>query len=543
MSIYTDKEFDLFADKYKELEKALVKTEDVKLEPTRKEINEVTNLVLEFVRRKKRKIYGGTALNKVIAAKNKDDAFYDETTIPDIDFYSPDPIADVYELCNIFYDHGHKIVQGKPAQHGETYKIFVNYTSAADISYVPNNIYRKMPYIEIDGIQYTHPHFITIDIYRTFTDPLLSGTFRWEKNFARFKLLQKHYPFNKAVAPLPTLTNKVTDSTQRATVTKMLNTVFQFLQNNEEVVLFGSYAYNCFLNESKIMQSGNRQKSGKYKIIDVDPLCFISMKYAEHALDLIATLKHVYPDNASDFNIVEYYPFWQFLGYSAYINYKDVPLAYIVHYGKRCIPIKRIEPALLFKDGKVATAPNPTVVPINSRNTRNTRSLEQEQQKKDQNGNFVQIASFDLSLLYTLFMTFKMKVTEDKNQYQFYNIMFSHLVELKHYYFERTKKDMLDDTLFQEFVIDCVGHTIHPKREQMLNQNKKGKSRSAYFHYDPAKQRKDRGDSMYRFANSSGNVIQKSRNFKIIKFSDNQLPIPDDDEEQEQEPDDEQGEK
>ena len=38
--------------------------------------------------------------NKTIVKKNPKDAFYKEDELPDIDFYSPDPLRDVVDLSN-----------------------------------------------------------------------------------------------------------------------------------------------------------------------------------------------------------------------------------------------------------------------------------------------------------------------------------------------------------------------------------------------------------------------------------------------------------
>ena len=54
-------------------DKIIAKTKNVKdkiLEPTMDEKNEIYKIVMDFVKRKKRKIYGGFALNKLLISKN-----------------------------------------------------------------------------------------------------------------------------------------------------------------------------------------------------------------------------------------------------------------------------------------------------------------------------------------------------------------------------------------------------------------------------------------------------------------------------------------
>ena len=65
---------------------------------------------------------------------------------------------------------------------GKIEEIFVNFAMYCDITYVPNNIYHRIPFVEIDEIYYVHPSFTTIDMYRIMSEPFFSN-FRWEKNF------------------------------------------------------------------------------------------------------------------------------------------------------------------------------------------------------------------------------------------------------------------------------------------------------------------------------------------------------------------------
>jgi hypothetical protein len=91
--------------------------------PTMDEIKQITQTVYEFIKNNKRKVYGGYALNLYIKDKNPNDVIYSEKIIPpsDIEFYSPEPLKDLIDLCNILFDKGFKYVVGKDAIHKETY--------------------------------------------------------------------------------------------------------------------------------------------------------------------------------------------------------------------------------------------------------------------------------------------------------------------------------------------------------------------------------------------------------------------------------------
>ena len=72
-------------------------------EPTIKEIKSVYADIMNFIKEKKRIIYGGFAQNSLIKAKKPEDVFYKETDIADIEFYTPDPIGDTIDLVDFLH--------------------------------------------------------------------------------------------------------------------------------------------------------------------------------------------------------------------------------------------------------------------------------------------------------------------------------------------------------------------------------------------------------------------------------------------------------
>ena len=92
-----DDNIDKFKDYYPEMMKKVNKQKLDIIEPRISEVNSVYSLIKDFIISKKRKIYGGYALNLLIMQKNKSLAFYDESDTPDIDFYSPEPLKDLKE--------------------------------------------------------------------------------------------------------------------------------------------------------------------------------------------------------------------------------------------------------------------------------------------------------------------------------------------------------------------------------------------------------------------------------------------------------------
>ena len=110
------------------------------------DIKKISSTVLNFVKDKKRIVMGGYALN-ILLKNNGSDSIYsdvvDPSEIPDIDVYSPDPISDLFDICNIIHKMGYKRVQGKEGIHKDTYKLFVDNENFLDLGYVPKYFYDK----------------------------------------------------------------------------------------------------------------------------------------------------------------------------------------------------------------------------------------------------------------------------------------------------------------------------------------------------------------------------------------------------------------
>ena len=84
------------------------------------------------------------------------------------------------------------------------FALFVNFLNYCDISYIPNIIFNNMPIIKVDGIKSTHPHFMMVDAYRIFTDPMTSY-WRLDKTIRRFQKIFKYFPVDLIKSPYLTL--------------------------------------------------------------------------------------------------------------------------------------------------------------------------------------------------------------------------------------------------------------------------------------------------------------------------------------------------
>ncbi len=475
-TLFDKNDIALFNENIDRIEKKISDRRNTVLLPTLKTKKEMEKIVFDFVKKYKRKIYGGYAANMLIIQKNKEDGFYDlDSELADIDFYSPEPIEDAIRIANLFQEKGFSDVEAIEAFHGGTYKVRADFTDVADISYVPKNIYHRMPFVEVNGANYVAPSFIMIDMFRMITDPLASGLNRWKKTIPRIHLLQKHYPFNKAKSKLPT--KKYMKEAE-----PILNDIFNFAKNKESVILFGDYVYNCLLFESGILKT----KNNIFEPIKITEYHLISTNYKDDAKEIYNQLKTKY----EDITIIEYYPFMDILASSCTIQYKGQNVVSIFHYNKKCVPIKTID-SRVFTNGNM----------------------------KIDKSSKVQIAAFDYNFLLNMILTFRNRVTKDPS-YQYQNIMISHLIALRSYFFKTSKKNMLDDTLFEQFIVDCVGETYDTMRETLLARKKRFEQKKMpLWRYKPANGVKE-PESTFRFPNASGNFIRNAKNFKIVDVSE-----------------------
>ena len=345
-----------------------------------------------------------------------------------------------------------------------------------------------MPFIEIDGVNFTAPSFIMIDMFRMISDPLTSGTHRWKKIFPRIVKLQKHYPFNKATSPLPKVDIDVPENI-KPMYNNYLKTTFEFLKTHDTTIIVGNPVYNYYVNISNVLKD-NKKKI--YKLLDISYFQFISINYKDDGKELYNKLRTLYPDTESDITITEYYPFWQFLGYSAIIKYKEYPIAHIIHYNGKCTPTIKI---------------SSNMINFGLDNTSNMEEM-------------VQIGTYDVNFLINLIIGFKYRVNKDEKHSNYRNIMTSHLIDLRNYYLENHKKNIFDDTPFKEYTVDCIGHTMNPLIETRIERNKRfKKGKGGVWKYSPNKDNLKEPSTTHVFMNSSGNEVNNIKNLKILEVS------------------------
>ena len=131
-----------------------------KIEPSLKTYNKIIRIIKNYIEKNKRVIYGGYAYNELIINKNEKDRIYSKEGIElaDIEFYSYEPIIDLVNIGNELKDLGYKNIQVKSATHLETFTLFVDFYVYCDATYMPSNLFHRMPLFQTGKLKIGRAH-------------------------------------------------------------------------------------------------------------------------------------------------------------------------------------------------------------------------------------------------------------------------------------------------------------------------------------------------------------------------------------------------
>lgn len=439
------------------------------IEPTFDEFKKVRDIILDYIKKNNRIVYGGYAWNNLIKKISPSDVFYKETDYTDFEFYSNKPIEDMKNICDILYKKGFQFIQGKNAQHFDTYTIFVNFIGYCDISYMPSNIYHNVITEKIDGIRVIHPKFILVDILRQFTDPITSF-WRLDKNIKRGKLMIKNYPLNLS-------SKKISINELKKDSKDIVNYIISNLNNYKTLIFMGSIALNTYLNpNTDITKQTTFYDNTLLELVSVnlnDDVKFIYNLIIKYFLDM----KKV---NDVDNNIIieQYYPFFQFTDYKVIFKYKGETIISIYGNNEKCIPCNKVK-------------------------------------LKDRYN--INIGTFNYLFMFNLIKFHQAYIEKDKANQDLYDYNMYMLLTSRDKFLNDNNKNVLDNTIFEDFKIDCIGTPISPKRKFMLSRRDKNLlPKSAIRPYDPD-ENKDYDMSMYNFNNYSGNIVNNPKDLIINK--------------------------
>lgn len=414
-----------------------------KYEPTLEEINSIYNHIKNFIKEKKRIIYGGYAQNALISKQDNDKGFYKPTDLADIEFYTPDPIGDTVDLCDMLNKKGYKYIEGKEGVHNETYKIFVNFHPYCDISYMPENIYNNCPTMDAEELNMIHPHFALIDAYRVYNDSMTSY-YRLKKTFIRFNSLMKYYPFNDNMIYNKFEYDRFKDDS------KIQRYIKKHIIHHSKLIIVGHYAFNQLV----------KMASAPPTYIILCPFIqVISDNFEEDLKKIAVKLK----TNFKNIHYKRYSPFYQFLGKSVefYVN-------------------------------------NNLIFRMYDNNSRCT--VYRYSEKKH-----TYFGTYMLQFLYNLIQYNMAIIRKNNHNMMVSGSMITRMMKMRDKYLETHNLTVMDKGIFQEFTFDCIGKPVDMLRESYLETIKKREQGKHKFIYKPKGQpgRKP----VFNFLDTSGNAL------------------------------------
>ena len=421
------------------------------LEPKEDEYTMVRKIILNFIKEKKRIIYGGYAQNELIKSKNIKDDFYGDTRA-DIEFYTPEPIKDLIELCDLINEKKVFNIKGDQGVHNETYKIFANFENYCDISYMDPNIYNNCPVIEINGLIMTHPLFMIVDGYRVYTD-LLTSSWRLEKAYIRTNLLEKHYPIPKVEK-----TNTKYDTIiGKKTHEEVMRNIRKLIIMNSKFVVVGHYGVEYLTK--KIEDTSVQVSSYPYYQL-------ITTNLKKDYMSVYNILKSIYGKKIS---YRKYYKFFMFWDERIEFYYENQVILKLYGNNERCI-------------------------------------VHQYSEKKK-----TYFGTFQLLVLYLLIDYNYAIVNKIKHEEKNYLVLLNKLFKTKDLYMDENNLTIMEKSNFQHFTVECMGTPVDPIRESRLKgleRLKQGKSfKFSYYPKDGVKGNVPN----FRFLTSSGLRIDTSK--------------------------------
>jgi hypothetical protein len=116
-----------------------------------------------------------------------------------------------------------------------------------------------------------------------------------------------------------------------------------------------------------------------------------------------------------------------------------------------------------------------------------------------------------------MIIQFRHQINKEKIDEENMKCMISNLIDARYKYLDENNLTVLDDTPFKDFVLDCIGNTIDAGRLSRLEIMKKKEQGKRYgFSYTPPlKDNPNFDPKIYKFKNSSGNIINNS-NYRIL---------------------------
>ena len=391
----------------------------------------VINIILEYIINNKKIIYGGYAIDMLIKYKNNNDYIYDEYDYRDIEIYSYEPLVDLKNICDILYKKGYQNILGKQAMHQYTYTIIVDFQNYCDISYMPKEIYNKIPTNVINNVIYISPIIIYLDKLLSITD-LVASDWRLEKDIGRIYKMQKYYKLEFKKEKIDKIKKK------------KVNEIIDKIKNMKDIVIVGDYSNNYYK---------------KLKVINkVNKLEIITDNYNKVINDCKNILKNIYNKKVEE---KKYYPFFTFLDKRTELLIDDKVYIVIYSNNNKCIPFRILD-------------------------------------------NNIKISTFNFNIMYNMILYIYNYIYNNNFYIKYYNNSIRSLIKYRNKYLKKNNLNILDNSPYQDIILNCVGKSVNQSRLFRLNiANRIKKGLKTIFEYRP-EQKKNILNADFSFLNMTG---------------------------------------
>jgi len=169
-----------------------------KLDKLYHETKRAIELTKKFIADRGLICYGGTALDyasRLAGSKIYDDSKLD---LPDLDFYSSDPVKDARDLADILFQNGFQQARQIKAFHVGTMRVDCGENHfVADVSYCP--ILSEIKTLTYESFLIVDPIYQRIDMHSSLSFPYDNAPRevifdRWKKDTERFNIINALYP-------------------------------------------------------------------------------------------------------------------------------------------------------------------------------------------------------------------------------------------------------------------------------------------------------------------------------------------------------------
>jgi hypothetical protein len=475
MELYRDIDIQAITDKLDQIVEEATNIKKKTLEPTLDECKDVKEVINDFIMKKKRIVYGGTAYNTLITQKSKKDAIYGANECKDVEFYSPKPIEDIMELADILHEKKFKFVQVRQAMHAETYTLFVNFEQYCDVSYMPSNIFLNMPAITIDGILYSHPTWILVDILRQYNDPITSYWRLKDKTFFRANVLLKFYPLELAEVNIPKPSTSLDGIKEK---------IFKEIANFHTLIHLGSIAETYYLTRSSTVQTSNLE--------------VISTNFSNDVKLIAKIIEKILGSRNKDIVINPYKPYFQFRDECVDFVLDGITLIRIMGSNGKCIPYN------------ILNMENSSYSKIDSIQLGGYYKSIKPSKRSSSGGSEKKPYAIKLATFMVLFQHLLVErhywYTSRSDKYKEVETLIKKILTVRNEYLKSKSLTVMDSTPYKEFIIRCTGDTIDQGREFRLGlMKRKAKGAKLLFTYDPDGSKSAKVPE-YKFDNTSGNL-------------------------------------